>query len=450
MVEVSAAPKRRASTSRRSAARRTPSTPTRSSPSLLADGLVPADRRRRRRPRRRQHVRVHRGGPPGVDRRRARAGRRASAPAPSSWSPAAWPSATATSSPPRCPKPTRSSGSRARASLRRASVLEAASRPVCATCWSCPRPAPSAPWAYVKIAEGCDRACAFCAIPSFRGTQRSRTPESIEAEARALVEQGVAEIVLVAQDLAWYGRDAGEPGSLAPLLRRLDALAPARPGAHPPALPLPVRGPRPARRDDARAADGRARTSTCRCSTRRRRLLRRMKRWGSGDRFLADDRRHPRRAARRRVPVVVHRRLPRRDRARSRRSCSRSSPTRALDWAGFFPFSHEDGTAARSTLDGVVDAAARARAPARVRGGAGSDHRTRRAHALVGETVEVLVDGSTTTTVSSAAPTAKRRRSTVSSASWRPAGTCPPGRDRGGARSPARSVPTWRRRPLHA
>src|SRR5690349_13186018 len=89
-----------------------------------------------------------------------------------------------------------------------------------------PRPAPRAPWAYVKVAEGCDRACAFCAIPSFRGKQRSRAPESIEAEVRGLVEQGVAEIVLVAQDLAWYGRDAGEPGSLAPLLRRLDTLAP--------------------------------------------------------------------------------------------------------------------------------------------------------------------------------------------------------------------------------
>ena len=88
-----------------------------------------------------------------------------------------------------------------------------------------PRAAPSVPWAYVKIAEGCDRACAFCAIPSFRGKQRSRTPESIEAEVRGLVDGGVAEIVLVAQDLAWYGRDAGEPGSLAPLLRRLDRLA---------------------------------------------------------------------------------------------------------------------------------------------------------------------------------------------------------------------------------
>ena len=77
-----------------------------------------------------------------------------------------------------------------------------------------PRPAPSAPWAYVKVAEGCDRNSAFCAIPTFRGTQRSRTPESIEAEVRDLVANGVAEIVLVAQDLAWYGHDAGEPGAL--------------------------------------------------------------------------------------------------------------------------------------------------------------------------------------------------------------------------------------------
>ena len=53
-----------------------------------------------------------------------------------------------------------------------------------------PRPAPSAPWAYVKVAEGCDRACAFCAIPSFRGKQRSRTPESIEAEVRGARRAG--------------------------------------------------------------------------------------------------------------------------------------------------------------------------------------------------------------------------------------------------------------------
>ena len=85
-----------------------------------------------------------------------------------------------------------------------------------------PRATPRAPWAYLKVAEGCDRACAFCAIPSFRGKQRSRHPDAIVDEARSLVTGGVSELVLVAQDLAWYGRDIGEPGSLAPLLRRLD------------------------------------------------------------------------------------------------------------------------------------------------------------------------------------------------------------------------------------
>lgn len=69
-----------------------------------------------------------------------------------------------------------------------------------------PRPPATAPWAYVKIAEGCDRACGFCAIPSFRGPQRSRSLASILAEVQAL---RAAEVVLVAQDLASYGRDQG-------------------------------------------------------------------------------------------------------------------------------------------------------------------------------------------------------------------------------------------------
>ncbi|MBT5138566.1 MAG: 30S ribosomal protein S12 methylthiotransferase RimO [Acidimicrobiaceae bacterium] len=69
-----------------------------------------------------------------------------------------------------------------------------------------PRPASARPWAYVKIAEGCDRACGFCAIPSFRGPQRSRSIDQILAEVDQLAAQ---EIVLVAQDLAAYGRDQG-------------------------------------------------------------------------------------------------------------------------------------------------------------------------------------------------------------------------------------------------
>lgn len=70
-----------------------------------------------------------------------------------------------------------------------------------------PRPASERPWAYVKVAEGCDRNCGFCAIPSFRGPQRSRTHESILDEVRVL---DTKEIVLVAQDLASFGRDQGQ------------------------------------------------------------------------------------------------------------------------------------------------------------------------------------------------------------------------------------------------
>jgi ribosomal protein S12 methylthiotransferase len=84
-----------------------------------------------------------------------------------------------------------------------------------------PRPASAVPWAYVKVAEGCDRICGFCAIPSFRGPQRSR-PTDVMAEVDRLLAGGIApdgrpapplrEIVLVAQDLASYGRDRSVPG----------------------------------------------------------------------------------------------------------------------------------------------------------------------------------------------------------------------------------------------
>jgi ribosomal protein S12 methylthiotransferase len=77
-------------------------------------------------------------------------------------------------------------------------------------------------YAYVKVAEGCDYTCAFCIIPTLRGRYRSRPASSIVAEARALVERGVREIVLVSQDTTYYGVDRGERGALARLLRALD------------------------------------------------------------------------------------------------------------------------------------------------------------------------------------------------------------------------------------
>ncbi|MCD7802714.1 MAG: 30S ribosomal protein S12 methylthiotransferase RimO [Clostridiales bacterium] len=64
------------------------------------------------------------------------------------------------------------------------------------------------PWtAYLKIAEGCSNRCAFCAIPSIRGRYRSRSMESILAEARALADGGVQELILIAQDVSRYGKE---------------------------------------------------------------------------------------------------------------------------------------------------------------------------------------------------------------------------------------------------
>jgi ribosomal protein S12 methylthiotransferase len=86
--------------------------------------------------------------------------------------------------------------------------------------------------AYVKIAEGCDRPCAFCIIPKLRGPQRSRGIADIVAEVRALAGDGAVEINLIAQDLTRYGWDAGSSpesrATLAQLLRalgRLDAVS---------------------------------------------------------------------------------------------------------------------------------------------------------------------------------------------------------------------------------
>jgi ribosomal protein S12 methylthiotransferase len=79
--------------------------------------------------------------------------------------------------------------------------------------------------AYVKIAEGCDRPCAFCIIPKLRGPQRSRAIDDIVAEVRALAADGALEVNLIAQDLTRYGWDAGSTpetrATLAQLLRAL-------------------------------------------------------------------------------------------------------------------------------------------------------------------------------------------------------------------------------------
>jgi ribosomal protein S12 methylthiotransferase len=252
-----------------------------------------------------------------------------------------------------------------------------------------PRPAPSAPWAYVKVAEGCDRACAFCAIPSFRGKQRSRTPESIEGEVRALVEQGAAEIVLVAQDLAWYGRDAGEPDSLAPMLRRLDPLRAH--GLRRVRLlylyPSEVKDPLVSTMLELESVVPYFDLSLQHAAPG---LLRAMKRWGSGDRFarIIDGIRADEPDAVFRSSFIVG--FPGETEPDHEALLSFLADVR-LDWAGFFAFSREDGTAAAALPDAVPEAIVRERlrecseVQEPITDGARA--------ALVGCDIEVLVDG---------------------------------------------------------
>ncbi len=252
-----------------------------------------------------------------------------------------------------------------------------------------PRPAPAVPWAYVKVAEGCDRACAFCAIPSFRGKQRSRRPASIEAEARELVAGGARELVLVAQDLAWYGRDAGEPGALAPLLRsldrlRVDGLARVRLLY---LYPSEVREPLVSTMLELPSVVPYFDLSLQHASAP---LLRSMRRWGSGDRFRALIA-----AIRDREPDATFRSsfivgFPG-ETERDHDELLQFLADVELDWAGFFPFSPEDGTPAAELPDAVDERTTqeRLRECSELQ-----DPITAAARdALVGREVEVLVDG---------------------------------------------------------
>lgn len=207
-----------------------------------------------------------------------------------------------------------------------------------------PRPASATPWAYVKIAEGCDRNCGFCAIPSFRGPQRSRTIDDICAEIQALQ---VREVVLVAQDLAAFGRDQGQgERSIVPLVKRAatltdrvrllylypsdltDELIDTMCGIDMPYFDLSLQHvSRP--------------------------LLRRMRRWGDGERFIeridAIRAREPEAAFRTNFIVGYP------GETEDDHDALLAFVERArLDWCGFFSYSEEDGTYA-ADLDGKVD-----------------------------------------------------------------------------------------------
>jgi ribosomal protein S12 methylthiotransferase len=252
-----------------------------------------------------------------------------------------------------------------------------------------PRAVPSAPWAYLKVAEGCDRACAFCAIPSFRGRQRSRPPDAIVAEAAALIDGGVRELVLVAQDIAWYGRDAGEPGALAPLLRRLDGLATC--GLERLRLlylyPSEVRDPLLATMLDVGTVVPYFDLSLQHAAAP---LLRAMKRWGNGERFLALIE-----GIRTREPEAVFRSsfivgFPGEGESHHDELLQFLNMAQ-LDWAGFFPFSREGGTAAAALNSTVAPEvmAERLRECDAVQ----EPITTAARAALIGREIAVLVDG---------------------------------------------------------
>ncbi|HSH50201.1 MAG TPA: 30S ribosomal protein S12 methylthiotransferase RimO [Bacteroidales bacterium] len=79
-------------------------------------------------------------------------------------------------------------------------------------------------YAYLKISEGCDRKCSFCAISIIKGNHKSRPIENIEEEAKGLVKSGAKEIILIAQDLSYYGYDLYKTSKLAELVDRLSSI----------------------------------------------------------------------------------------------------------------------------------------------------------------------------------------------------------------------------------
>ncbi len=243
-----------------------------------------------------------------------------------------------------------------------------------------PRPPATAPWAYVKVAEGCDRACGFCAIPSFRGPQRSRTAESILAEVDAL---GAREIVLVAQDLARYGLDQGHGAkALVPLIDevagRVDRVRLLY--LYPSDLDEAL--------IDAVLATG-VPYFDLSLQHVSRPLLRRMRRWGDDERFRStiSSIRAKEPAATFRSNFIVG--YPGETEEDHDRLLAFVEDVQ-LDWCGFFAFSEEEGTLA-ATQDGTVAPelmAERLRELGELQDRITADRRAD----LIGSRVEVLVD----------------------------------------------------------
>jgi ribosomal protein S12 methylthiotransferase len=261
-----------------------------------------------------------------------------------------------------------------------------------------PRPAAPTPWSYIKIAEGCDRNCGFCAIPSFRGKQRSRSVDSILNEVDQLSgpDGTLREVVLVAQDLSSFALDRST-GRVEP---RLDGPAV---GTHRPIVELVatvatrVRWTRllylyPSTLDDA-LVEAMLATGVpyfdLSLQHVSRPLLKSMRRWGEGDRFLeriASIRAAESTAAFRSSFIIGYPGETEADHDHLLRWITEAQ----LDWAGFFPFSNETGTYASGLDDQVPDelVAERLRECTELQDSITAARRD----ALIGTTVEVLVD----------------------------------------------------------
>ena len=259
-------------------------------------------------------------------------------------------------------------------------------RPAMDILYAVNRPQPTLPYAYVKVAEGCDKPCTFCAIPLIRGKQRSRRPVNIAQEVAGLVEAGVTEVVLVAQDLAAYGRDIDAPGGLVELIDLLDDiddLVRLR------LLYLYPKEIKPNLIDQIAHNPKVASYFDLSLQHASEKLLRGMKRPGGADRYL-DLIRQIREAdpdAALRSSFIVG--FPGESDDHVEELADFLTEAQ-LDWAGFFPYSAEDGTPA-ALLDGRVDSEVVSERH-RYLQGIQDEITSEAGAAMIGRRLEVLVD----------------------------------------------------------
>jgi ribosomal protein S12 methylthiotransferase len=242
-----------------------------------------------------------------------------------------------------------------------------------------PRPRSNSPWAYVKVAEGCDRNCGFCAIPSFRGKQNSRDEAAILEEVDQLQAR---EIVLIAQDLASYGKDRNRRGAIVPLVKsvteRVDRVRLLY--LYPSDLSDEL--------IDVILATG-VPYFDLSLQHVSKPLLRRMRRWGDGERFLKrvnDIRSLEPNAAFRSNFIVGYPGETEEDHDRLLAFVEEAD----MEWCSFFEYSPEDGTYA-TTLDNPVPEELMKERVRELRDLQDSITARKRAE-LIGENVEVLID----------------------------------------------------------